>query len=66
MGGYSVLQKSVEWVTDVEAKEYYFWRFRTITKLGKLFQSFQGTLKVLLTIHFLSTSKRGCRVRKLR
>ena len=56
----------VEWETHVEVKEYYFWRFRTITKLGKLFQSFQGMLKVLLTIHFFSTSKRGCRVRKLR
>ena len=62
---HSVLQKSVEWETGVEAKKYYFWRFLTIKKLGKLFQSFQGMLKVLLTIHFLSTSKKGCRVRQL-
>ena len=61
-----MIQKSVEWETGVEAKEYYCWRFLTITKLGKLFQSFQGMLKVLLTIDFLSTSKRGYRVRKLR
>ena len=41
VGGYSVLQKSVAWVTGVEGKktkEFYFWRFLTITKLGKLFQ----------------------------
>ena len=48
--GYSGLQKNVEWGTGVEAQEYYFWRFLTITKLEKLFQSFQGMLKVLLTI----------------
>ena len=38
---YSVLQKSVEWETGIEGKrtkEFYFWRFLTITKLGKLFQ----------------------------
>ena len=64
--GYSGLQKNVEWETGVEAQEYYFWRFLTITKLEKLFQSFQGMLKVLLTIHFLKTSKKGCRVRQLR
>ena len=33
-----MLQKSVEWETGVEAKEYYFWRFLTIKKLEKLFQ----------------------------
>ena len=38
VGGYSVLQKSVEWETGVEGKEYYFWRVFTITKLEKLFQ----------------------------
>ena len=38
VGGYRVLQKSVEWETGVEGKEYYFWRFFTITKLEKLFQ----------------------------
>ena len=32
VGGYSVLQNSVEWETGVEGKEYYFWRFLTITK----------------------------------
>ena len=37
-GAESVLQKSVQWETDVEGKEYYFWRFFTITKLEKLFQ----------------------------
>ena len=36
VGGYSVLQKSVEWEIGVEGKEYYFWRFFTITKLEKL------------------------------
>ena len=61
-----MLQKSVEWDTGIEAKEYCFWGLLTITKLGKLFQSFQGMLEVLLTIHFLSTSKRGCRIRQLR
>ena len=30
--GYSVLQKSVEWETGVEAKKYYFCRFFTVTK----------------------------------
>ena len=41
VGGYSVLQKSVAWVTGVEGKktkEFYFGDFFTITKLGKLFQ----------------------------
>ena len=35
VGGHSVLQKSVEWETGVEGKktkEFYFWRFSTITK----------------------------------
>ena len=31
-GGYRVLQKSVAWETGVEGKEYYFWRFFTVTK----------------------------------
>ena len=66
VGGYSVLQKSVEWQTGEQEKEHYFGRFLTITKLEKLFQSFQGTLEVLQTIHFLSSSQRGCRVGQLR
>ena len=32
------MKKRVEWETGVEGKEYYFWRFFTITKLEKLFQ----------------------------
>ena len=35
VGGYTVLQKSVEWETGVEGEEYYFCRFLTITK-GKV------------------------------
>ena len=41
MGGYIVLQRSVEWETKVEGKQtkrFHFCRFFTITKLGKLFQ----------------------------
>ena len=36
VGAYSVLQKSVDWETGVEGKEYYCWRIPTTTKLEKL------------------------------